>query len=132
MKNIVLLFTLLFVFFACNKDERTPDESYIVEIDIIQPEENAAISVGDNLPIEVRFSRPNNQIIHNVLIEILDSDGAVIRTIRNKHEHVNGEVTFKQNDAFTANETGRFTLKVETTNFEGEEPNDAIRSFSVN
>ncbi len=135
MKNIAFLLLFLFSLFACNKEKQASenqDETYIVDIDIIQPEENTSIAIGDNLPVEVRFSRQNNLIIHNVLIQALNNEEEVVSTIRNKHEHVSGEVTFKQVDAFTASEAGTFTLKVETTNLEGEEPNTVTRSFTVN
>lgn len=61
---------------ACNEDEPLPDttepKDYGYTIDIKSPSGNSIYSVGDTLPISIKFSSTTGEIVHNISVEIYD------------------------------------------------------------
>lgn len=78
---------------ACNEDEPLPDNTepidYGYTIDIKSPSENSIYSVGDTLPISIRFSSTTGEIVHNIGVEIYNKSAESIFLYSvQSHQHV--------------------------------------------
>ena len=123
MKKFILFFAILgMAFTSCQKDE-TPEESapYEVNITIVRPEAGQINMTVAPVGIEVNFERGPNEIIHFVKIEVLDSDGNLVETLLDEHAHVEGSYSYLNDQGFTANEKGEYTLRASSSDMEGNE-----------
>lgn len=95
---------------ACNEDEPLPDNTepidYGYTIDIKSPSGNGMYSVGDTLPISIRFSSTTGEIVHNISVEIYS------KTLQNNflysvqsHQHVPD--FFEYTDDFVLKDTSK-------------------------
>ena len=127
---LIAIFSLLICTVSCHKhDEET---AYVVNITINKPTTNQVVAKNTAMPIDVVITRDNNEVIHNVKIEITDAAGNIIETLLTKHYHVSGTATYT--DSYTPKNIGNFKLKVtSTTDIEGQpQPNTKEVAFSVN
>jgi len=130
MKKILFLLFAVSVFtFSCKDDDMQEDGLYDVDISIGSPTEGVSVEIGHVLDIEVKFDRAENATIHNILIEVLDSDNNVIETLEDAHRHTAGTYTFT--GTYTTTAAGEFTLRATTTNDANEEPNVQETGFTV-
>lgn len=133
MKNLIfalfLLASLLTIGGCHNHDDE--DATYEVAINIVQPSGDKAVVVGAFTPVEVTFSRPN-EVIHNVLIQVLDANNTVVETLLDKHAHVTGSFNYNETNGFKPTKIGTFKLKAQTTDDKGTQPNVKEINFTVN
>jgi len=114
----LLLMTLIAVAcftMSCGEDLAVEEENvaYVVDVEIINPANNAQMIVDENFNVEVGFVRAEN-IIHNIKVEILDEDGHQVMNLVERHAHVANEFTFTaENIAISA--PGTYTLRAATT-----------------
>lgn len=114
MKKTVLgLFAIAILgLVACHEhDDATP---YVVNIAINKPTENQVVVKNNTLLIDVFLTRDNNQTIHNVKVEVTDTNGINIETLINKHYHSAGNASYT-NDTYKPQSVGVYKLKVTTT-----------------
>ena len=134
MKNLIFALVLigsLFTLGSCHNHDDDETSVYQVAINIVQPSGDKAVVVGAFTPVEVNFSRPN-EVIHNVLIQVLDANNAVVETLLDKHAHVTGSFTYNETNGFKPTKAGTFKLKAQTTDGKGAQPNVKEVSFTVN
>lgn len=133
MKKLFLfaLATSLF-FLSCEKDEHQHDEEgpYLVTIDIQSPGPGAIVPVGQPLPVKVVFNRPDDQLIHNIVIQVADMNNQVVATIWAFHVHEPGTYIYESNN-YAPQEAGSFKLQAVTTDMAGESPNLKEVVFNV-
>ena len=133
MKNTIfalfLLGSLLTIGSCHNHDDE--DATYEVAINILQPSADKTFAVGAFMPIEVTFSRPN-EVIHNVLIQVLDANNVVVETLLEKHAHVTGSFTYNETNGFKPTKAGTLKLKAQTTDENKLQPNIKEFTFTVN
>lgn len=133
MKNLIFALFLIGTFFTLSSCHNHDDDDtvYEVAINIIQPSAGKTVTNGAFTPVEVNFSRPN-AVIHNVLIQVLDANNAVIETLLDKHAHVTGSFNYNETNGFKPTKTGIFKLKAQTTDDNGKQPNVKEVTFTVN
>ncbi len=123
MKNLGFLFLLMgsLVMMSCGKEDTHmhEDDKYDATIEIMSPVEGAEVSVGEEAHVHVDFTRPDNKIIHNVKIEVLQ-DGAVVSTLLEEHTHQEGAYTF-HGEGFTPDMHGAYVLRATTSTDAGDE-----------
>ena len=105
---------------SCNKEEL---ESYLVSIDIDAP---AAVKVGEPFDVTINYER-DNDIIHNVLIEIVNEQGHQTMKLEERHVHEANSYSFSQANIVLDN-AGTYTLRANTTDLhdgESHEEEDA-------
>lgn len=109
---------------SCNKDgDRTVDTDYQVNVEIVSPSTDATIAAGDPFTVEVDYSR-EGQLIHNISIEIVDANGAMVEKLVERHAHVADEFTFKQ-EGIVINQAGNYKVRAMTTDLHtGEEEHE--------
>lgn len=133
MKNLIFALFLIGTFFTLSSCHNHDDDDtvYEVAINIIQPSAGKTVVNGAFTPVEVTFSRPN-AVIHNVLIQVLDANNAIVETLLDKHAHVTGTFNYNETNGFKPTKTGTFKLKAQTTDDNGKQPNVKEVSFTVN
>lgn len=122
---------------SCKEDRSTEEmtDSYEVAIQIISPDEGQTITAGQEFTVEIEYSRSGN-LIHNVLVEIVDSSNNRIERLVERHAHVQGEFTFKQ-EGIVMNEAGTYkvramTVDIDETDILGSSENNMVeRTFSI-
>jgi hypothetical protein len=131
MKKILfsLILTSIVMLNACHNHNETGD--YIVAIAINKPTDNQTVTKNTALPIEVVVTRADNQTVHNVKVEILDSKGATVETLIDKHYHASGKATYTEG-GYKPTATGSFKLRVTSTDDDKLQPNTKEVSFTVN
>ncbi len=100
---------------SCSEDqvaEETATE-YVVDVEIISPANNATMTAGENFNVEVDYARQEN-IIHNIKVEILDTDGNQVMNLVERHAHVPNEFTFSAEN-IAIDQPGTYTLRAATT-----------------
>lgn len=127
MKKILTVTFLLLIIAACNKEDAI-EPLYDVEIKIIQPEDKV-YDASKPIPIEIELSRPDKQIIHNVSVEILNTQGEVVDKVFDRHAHVSSEFKIEKQDISLT--TGKYSLRVITTDFHGEQPITVHQKFET-
>lgn len=133
MKNTIFALILLGYLFTLGSCHNHDDEDglYEVAINIVQPSSGKTVAVNAFMPVEVIFSRPD-KVIHNVLIQVLDANNAVVETLLEKHAHVNGTFTYNETNGYKPTKTGVFKLKAQTTDDNKLQPNVKEVTFTVN
>lgn len=132
MKNVIIVLSILStIFFLSACHDHDDDTVYEVTINIVKPSSGASVTKGVLMPIEVNFSRPD-KTIHNVLIQILDSNNSVVETILDKHAHVTSTFTYNESAAYKPTTSGTFKLKATTTDDNKNQPNVKEVTFTVN
>ena len=122
----LLLFTLLTIAIfstSCGED-RVVEENveYVVDVQIVSPSNNASIAAGEAFTVEVDFARQEN-IIHNIKVEIMDMAGNPVRTLVERHAHVANEFTFIS-DPISMDQAGTYRIQASTTDLHlGEDEN---------
>lgn len=126
MKNVWFFLLLIMgslTIVSCGEDDENghmhDDTNYDAAIVINSPAENDEVTVGEAVHIDVDITRPDNKIIHNVKIEVMDADGNVAATLVDDHAHEEGAYKFHGN-AFTPDGHGAYKMVVTTTNDDGE------------
>jgi len=127
-KSLPLLFIALIAIgclTSCGEDRAVEAavEGYEVDVAIVSPNNNALMAVGENFNVEVDFAR-NENIIHNIKVEIVDMNGNQIENLVERHAHVANEFTFTA-DGIKIDQAGTYLVRASTTDFhvgdEGEE-----------
>lgn len=108
------LFTITFLNTSCNEG-READEavSYDVTVDIISPSNNTQMAVGEVFSVIVDYAR-NENIIHNIKVEIVDMDGNQVQSLVERHAHVANEFTFTAENV-SINRAGTYFVRASTT-----------------
>ncbi|MFK7980723.1 MAG: hypothetical protein AB8G86_12130 [Saprospiraceae bacterium] len=118
----VLLMTLVAVAclaISCGEDREVGENTaYVVDIEIITPANNTSMAVGENFNVEVDYAREEN-IIHNIKVEIVDAVGNQVKNLVNRHAHVPNEFTFTAEN-ISISEPGTYTLRAATTDLHEE------------
>lgn len=132
-KYFLLVIALGLVQFSCKKDNDHDhnDENYHVNIEIEAPIANATVNVNEAMPVIVKFSRGAEEIIHHILIEILDSNNNVVKTIAQEHVHVAGNYTFSNGSAWTPTTAGSYIIKVGSHDMEDHATDPVEANFTV-
>lgn len=128
---------LLLLTTSCKEDRVTEEmtDSYEVEIQIISPNEGQTITAGQEFRVEVEYTR-NGNLIHNILVEIVDTSNNRVERLVERHAHVQGEFTFKQ-EGIVMNEAGTYkvramTVDIDETDILGSSENNMVeRTFSI-
>ncbi len=122
MKNLqklsflLLLMSSLFVFTACdddNDDMQMEESTYEVSVAIVAPTEGATVQAGEAFNVRVEYTRQDD-IIHNVQVDILDSRDTVVQTLISEHIHTEDTYVFEKNDVII-NEAATYRLRAMTT-----------------
>ena len=106
-------FSLFVVASGCDKDDGTENADYRVEVQIVAPENGAQIATNTPFSVEVAYTR-DNDIIHNVLVEIINENGHTVKKLVEKHAHEANAFTFKE-AGVTLTEAGTYKLRAMTT-----------------
>lgn len=105
---------------------------YKVMIDIVKPGEDATVAINTALEVEVTYTHETaGERIHNVLIDIIDSEGKTVGTLIDDHAHSDLAYTFTSADAWTPSAAGNYTLRAMTTDANKENMNMMMRAFKV-
>ncbi|MEL6867520.1 MAG: hypothetical protein AAFP19_24055 [Bacteroidota bacterium] len=135
MKNLFYLLSLslgLVFFVSCSDDdshEHHEEGPYEVTINITNPADGAMVMMGEEMTIEVSFTRLEDKTIHNIQVDILDADKNLVQNLEKSHVHSEGEYTYT--GKYTPDAAGSFILSVSTTNDSDEEANTIERAFTV-
>ena len=121
MKNWKSLYFLLITFLALTlfttgcKEDRVAEENeaYIVNVEIISPNNNTTMAVGTSFNVEVDYKRTEN-IIHNIKVEILDKSGNIFNKLVERHAHVPNEFIFKSEN-ISIDQVGIYVIRASTT-----------------
>ena len=118
MKNVLMLFAFLsFAFLGCTDDE--PEVvSYDVTIKIVNPTPNSTFTAFSDVPLEVEFIRNEDEIIHNVKIELIDGSNQS-KVLFEEHVHELGNYIFANEAGLTISDTGTYTLRASSYDFDG-------------
>ena len=119
-KSLPLLFIALVAIgclTSCGEDRAVEEavEGYEVDVAIVSPNNNALMAVGENFNVEVDFAR-NENIIHNIKVEIVDMNGNQIENLVERHAHVAHEFTFTAED-IKIDQAGTYLVRASTTDF---------------
>ena len=106
-------FSLFVVASSCDKDDGDEDADYRVAVQIVAPENGAQIATNTPFSVEVAYTI-DNDIIHNVLVEIVDETGHTVKKLVEKHAHEANAFTFKE-AAVILTEAGTYKLRAMTT-----------------
>ena len=106
------------------------DGPYFVTIDIQSPEEGATVPVGEPLYVKVVFTRPDEQLIHNIRIDITDMNNNVVKKLFDFHVHEPGIYIYESQN-YTPEQAGSFKVQAVTTDMEWESPNLKEAGFVV-
>jgi hypothetical protein len=99
---------------ACKKENTGEEETpYTVNIAIKSPANNAEIAVGSTFTVEVEYTRDQN-IIHNILVEVLKEDGSSLTKLVDRHAHVPNSFTFKD-DNVNISQAGTYKIRALST-----------------
>ena len=139
-KSLNLLFVLLTIscfMTSCGEDrEAVENGEYVVAVEIVSPANNATLTAGETFKVEVDYAR-NEDIVHNVKVEIMNEDGNVVKSLVNKHAHVANEFTFID-EAVTIDQTGTYIVRASTTDLDatgehsdGHDGNDSDKDLNV-
>ena len=105
---------------------------YKVNIDIVKPGENTIIDVDTDMEVEVTYTHETHgEIIHNVLIDIVDSDGNQVAKLLEEHVHSDMPYTYSNAAAWKTTTPGTYTLRAMTTDFEGNNMQMQMREVTV-
>jgi hypothetical protein len=133
MKNSSLFIVFLLALVSCHKhtNEGT-DTTYTVAIKINSPVKDAVFSIEQYYNIDIIFERPENALIHNVDIAILDATTLkVVTVLKQGHVHSTSPYQFKENN-FRVTQKGKFLIRAITTDDSGKQPNEVQQAFTVN
>lgn len=109
----LFLFSVLLLSTSCDKDEQ--EDSYLVTIDIDAPN---TVNKGAPFSVEVAYTR-DNDIIHNVKVEILNENGHSMTKLIEQHVHEANAYTFKKDDIIIE-EVGTYTLRAFSSDLHGD------------
>ena len=127
-KSLPLLFAILlgitFLATSCGEDRAIEEETaYVVDVEIISPANNSTMAVGEDFNVEVDYTR-NENIIHNIKVEIIDMDGNQVMNLVEQHAHVANEFTFKVENIII-DQAGTYILRAATTDLHTGEDGDS-------
>lgn len=104
---------------------------YPVSVTIMKPSEGEAVNAGEVLHVHVEFAHENNETIHHVKVEVLDTDGNVVSTLAEEHVHeASGAYSFHNMD-YTPDAAGSFVLRAVTLNHDKSIEKHAMANFTV-
>lgn len=98
-EKAILGLVILLSFSACNTDD-TPAEPMVTPVDysykvvINQPVENQVYSLGDTLPLNLSFISETNEIVHNIKVEVLNTDNTQDLYRVESHVHVDAQFDY--------------------------------------
>lgn len=128
---IAVLMTLTCGLVSCGEEGIVEDTAaYIVDVEIISPADNVTMSINENFTVEVDYARQEN-IIHNIKVEILDGEGNQVMNLVERHAHVANEFTFKAEN-IAIDQPGTYTLRATTTDLHLEGEGDSHGSDGAN
>ena len=136
MKNLFffLMTAVALTFTACDHDghdhDHDEDGAYEVTISINEPTADQQINVGEALHVDVTMERVDEKTIHNVLLEIRDTDGNSVMVLDEGHKHVAGMYSYHAED-WTPTEAGNYVIFAQTTNDDDEEANTKEMTITV-
>jgi hypothetical protein len=133
MKNLSFFIVLLLALVSCHKhnDEGT-DIAYTVAIKINSPAKDAVFSIEEYYNIDIIFERPENALIHNVDIAILDAaTSKVVTVLKQGHVHTKSPYRFEEK-IFRVTQKGKYIIRAITTDDSGKQPNEVQQAFTVN
>jgi len=107
------LFSMLLVYTSCGDEDGLEDADYRVEVQIVVPEDGAQIMKDVPFTVEVAYTR-DNDLIHNVSVDILNANGHSVKKLVEKHAHEKNNFTFKE-EGITLEAAGTYTLRAMTT-----------------
>lgn len=120
-------FVIAFCIISCGEDREAEENvAYVVDIEIISPANNATMAVGEDFKVEVDYTRKENTI-HNVKVEIVDSQGVTVHNLVERHAHVANEFTF-QSEAVSIGQAGTYFVRASSTDLHIEGANDSHES----
>jgi hypothetical protein len=129
-KTIFMLILMATTLLACHKHAAETD-AYEVAIAIKKPTADGVAVLNQIMPVEVTFTRNNGGTIHNVLIQILDNKGVVVKTVADNHAHTASPYTYSEASAYKLTAVGDYVLKVTSTDDAKLQPNVKEQKFSV-
>lgn len=122
----VLLMTLIAVAcltISCDEDREVEENvEYVVAVEIIAPANNATMVAGEDFKVTVDYVRKENTI-HNIKVEILDTDGKQVMNLVERHAHVANEFTF-ESDAISIGQAGTYVVRATSTDLDTAGDND--------
>jgi len=108
---------------SCGEDRAIEEAvSYDVDVAIVSPANNTQMAIGETFNVVVDYAR-NENIIHNIKVEIVDIDGNQIQNLVERHAHVANEFTF-QAEGIKIDQVGTYFVRASTTDLvdgEGDE-----------
>ena len=117
LKPIYLIMFFALSFIACGEDTAVLTEpAYEVNVAIISPDNGTAFAAGESFTVEVDYER-NNNIIHNIKVEILDETGNSVKKLVERHAHVPNSFTYKEEDIIM-NQAGTYIIRAQTTDLD--------------
>jgi hypothetical protein len=129
MKKILFFLTLCIA--SCNSHSEDNDSGiYDATILINQPLKNANFLVDAFVKVDISFERPNNGIIHNIDVAILDSSQAVVTILKQGHVHTKSPYRFENQD-FKARAKGKFFVRAKTTDDDDKNPIEVNHPFFI-
>ena len=118
---------------SCKDDSNSDTETYPVDIAIMSPADNMTAAVGTDVHIHINFSNEGTDpTLHNVKVELLDANNAVIETLTDEHIHDMDGYYEYHNMAYTLPATaGTYTLRASSTDMMGMGDNTASSTLMV-
>jgi hypothetical protein len=129
-KTVFMLCLMATTLLACHKHAAETD-AYEVAIAIKKPTADGVAPLNQIMPVEVTFTRNGGGLIHNVLIQIIDSKGVVSTTVKSGHVHESSPYNYVEAAALKPTIAGDYTLKVTTTDDAQLQPNVKEQKFTV-
>ncbi len=134
MKNfklplLLILFALAIFNTSCKEDRSIEEnESYIVDVEIVSPTNNATMAVEETFDVVVDYARQENTI-HNIKVEIMDAEGNQVAKLVERHAHVANEFTFKAENV-QIDHPGTYTIRAATTDLDnGDGENNDVKNL---
>jgi hypothetical protein len=129
---VLPLFGAVFLMACKDHDhDHLHEEPYAVEISFLEPAADTTINSGQELHMEVMFTRAGT--IHNVKVRVLrDSDTAEVFVWEQHVHEESGSYEFHEHVTLTTSTHEDFTIEASTWDHDGEaEPIVATRSFHL-
>lgn len=99
--------SFLFCLSACDKAKSIKDtKDYGYTIAVISPAEKNSYSIGDTLPIAIRFSSITGEIIHYISVKIINKNSEKV-SLYSVQSHQHAQNLFDYNDYFILKDSSK-------------------------